>query len=211
MHNKTPVFRNKLPLLMAVTTVLASVLPATANFPDPGSIYDNSHDPNFEFPPPYNESFGGDEEGQYTQRGRREPITVEEGTFEVISTSAMGQRFTNEQSSTKTFTFFATGGWTYNPAIGYHGADGYLQAPQATGNYKLPGHPEGGLIVRRSNGSRQYYQYIGTEASLRLRAGETVYFLINDAKGGPGAAYADNQGSVTVEWVCQDCRTQSEW
>jgi hypothetical protein len=204
MHNKTLFFRNKLPLLMAVSTVLASVLPATANFPDPESIYDNSYDPYFEFPPPYNPPFGGDEEGRYTQRGRRERLAVEEGTFEVMSTSPRGQHFTNKYSSTKTFRFFATGGWTYNPAVGYHGAEGYPKS--ATSNYMLPGCSEGALIVRKGNNN---YQCIGTEATLRLRAQETVYFLINDAKDRGG--YTDNQGSITVEWFCQDCRTRSEW
>lgn len=123
--------------------------------------------------------------------------------FKVYATSPKGTRFTNNQSSTKTYNFFAKGTWSYNPGVKKkYGAEGDTDYTKAKG-YKLPGVAEGSLIVRRQNGS---YQYVGAEKALTLDAVESVWFTINEANEGQGEKYNDNTGFLTVEWECEDCK-----
>ncbi|MDZ8029690.1 hypothetical protein [Nostoc sp. DedSLP04] len=121
----------------------------------------------------------------------------------MVAKSQLGQAFANPQSSTRTFHFFATGKWTYNPNEGLNGPDGNNKYPRAGENYNLPGSPEGALIVRQKG----EYNLIGDSQTLTLDPNEKVYFTINDTgKSNNGDAFSDNKGNLTVEWNCEDCK-----
>lgn len=124
----------------------------------------------------------------------------------VKADSPRGTLFTNKSDLPETYRFFATGSWSYNRYAGLeHNAGGYPERPEALEHYKLPGAPEGALIVRRSSG---LYELVGTERELKLESQEKVYFTINDATDGARNqdAYSDNSGTLKVEWTCETCQ-----
>lgn len=126
--------------------------------------------------------------------------------FHVKADSPRGTLFINKSDLPETYKFFATGKWSYNRTAGLeHNAGGYSERPNALDNYKLPGAPEGALIVRRSDGS---YELISTERQLLLQSQEKVDFTINDATDGARNqdSYSDNSGTLKVEWTCETCQ-----
>jgi hypothetical protein len=126
---------------------------------------------------------------------------IVEGSFSVEAASPKGTYFQNFSNQSLRVKFSAAGEWTYNPNVGFHPAAGHSDYPQATANYKLPGFPEGSLIVRRGNAS---FQYVGTEATIELNPMETVFFLCNDdGLWGEVGGHSDNQGSISVLWALQ--------
>lgn len=126
---------------------------------------------------------------------------IVEGCFTVDAASPTGTSFQNLSHQSVRVKFSAAGEWTYNPHVGFHSAMGHPNYPRATKNYKLPGSPEGSLILRRSNAS---FQYVGKEATIELNPMETVFFVCNDngCWGEVGGHY-DNRGSISVLWALQ--------
>jgi hypothetical protein len=126
---------------------------------------------------------------------------IVEGSFSIEASSPKGTYFQNLSNQSLRVKFSAAGEWTYNPNVGFHSAAGHPDYPQATANYKLPGFPEGSLIVRRGNAS---FQYVGTEATIELNPMETVSFVCNDdGRWGEIGGHSDNQGSISVLWALQ--------
>lgn len=135
---------------------------------------------------------------------RQEDSQPIHGNIDVEASSPQGTLFTNERSSIETYNFFAQGEWSYNQKLGLlHNPGGHPEYQKATDDYKLPGFPEGALIVRR----KDVYEFIGTEAKLILQPNERIYFTINDAtdKASDFDSYSDNSGTLTVEWSCETC------
>ncbi|RCJ31319.1 hypothetical protein A6770_20175 [Nostoc minutum NIES-26] len=133
------------------------------------------------------------------------PVSQEtEGKFTVAANSSLGKAFVNKQSSIRTFHFVANKDkWTYNSNLEPNGADGNINYSRATQKYNLPGFPEGSLIVRQKG----EYHFIGHEQTLTLDPNETVFFTINDTgDNNNGGAFNDNQGYLTIEWNCEDCK-----
>jgi hypothetical protein len=124
-----------------------------------------------------------------------------EGCFTVESASPKGTYFQNLSDQSVRVKFSAAGQWTYNPNVGFHSAAGHPNYPKGTENYKLPGFPEGSLIVRRANGS---FQYIGTVSTIELNPMEVVSFVCNDdGTWGEVGGHGDNQGCISILWALQ--------
>jgi hypothetical protein len=129
--------------------------------------------------------------------GRSEVV---KGSFNVDANSSQGISFTNASNESLIYSFQARGTWTYNPSQGLHSAVGHPSYLNASSNYKLPGVPEGSLIVRRLNSiGAERYEYAGDRVSLTLSPGEKIWFVLNDSYYG-GNNYIDNQGQVTVSY-----------
>lgn len=122
------------------------------------------------------------------------------GTFSVKANKPGGTLFKSPYDSDMRVRceFFASGRWTYNPNVGYHGANGHPKYSRASSVYRLPGHPEGSLIAKK-NGKKYYY--VGNEAAFQLTKRDSLRFVINDSD--IGGSYSDNRGTVEVEWYCE--------
>jgi hypothetical protein len=100
--------------------------------------------------------------------------------------------FDNDSDQAVTFSFSASGTWSWapgGPQIGPSGAES-----PAAGNFFLPGARSFGLIAKRGDTS---FQYIGEEAELTLKPREVISFLMNDVVG----SSADNSGSLKISWI----------
>jgi hypothetical protein len=126
------------------------------------------------------------------------PGLCETGSFQVSANSSGGTSFTNRNSYPIKITFYASGQWTCNPQIGYHGPDGQPAYPSASGNYALPNNPEGGLILH--DVINQVYYWVGSQREFEMNPGETVFFLMNDDLFNRGAGFRDNKGTINVNW-----------
>ena len=122
------------------------------------------------------------------------------GSFTVEANNPGGFRFYNPSDSNTTYKcdFFSIGRWTYNPNVGYHGANGHPRYQRADSGYRLAGVPEGSLIVR-FNGKD--YFYVGNGNDFYLSPGDSLRFMINDSSG--GGSFSDNRGQIKVEWDCE--------
>jgi hypothetical protein len=122
------------------------------------------------------------------------------GSFDVYANASEGISFVNNSNEILKHSFQARGTWTYNPSQGLHSAAGHPSYQRASSNYKLPGSPEGALIIRRLSGNgSERYEYVGTSSTIALNPGEKIWFVMNDSYSG-GANYADNQGQLTVSY-----------
>lgn len=122
------------------------------------------------------------------------------GKFSVSANSDEGIPFTNPWAEQRTFTFTASGIWTYNPSQGFHTAAGHSKYQNASSNYKLPNFPEGSLLIKRkqADGSEKY-EYVGSSKTISLGPSERIVFVMNDSYNG-GNNYLDNQGELLISY-----------
>ena len=100
--------------------------------------------------------------------------------------------FANRTGKMATFTFTATGQWSFAPTVRFLGPTG-SDEPLAQ-EYILPRAPRFSLILQRADGS---YDYVGDHTEVVLSDGECISFLMNDIVNGA----SDNRGQLQVQWA----------
>jgi hypothetical protein len=130
------------------------------------------------------------------------------GQFEVAATSEAGFDFTNSQSTEVAHTFTANGTWSSDVANPYLECtaeglaslhplirDGLLKGWPDMANYlKYPKNAIYGLVAQSLTTGE--VTDIGKKATLVVKPGETLRFVMNDLFWG----YANNKGSIFVSW-----------
>jgi hypothetical protein len=131
------------------------------------------------------------------------------GQFEVPAISATGTDFTNTQSTEVAYTFSASGTWipdVNNSSLQQCGPEGVaglapeVQAaltqgwPELQTYMKYPNNTSFALVAE--NLKTGEVTTVGKKATIVLKPGETLRFVLNDITW----AYPDNKGSVFVSW-----------
>ncbi|MBD2546919.1 MULTISPECIES: LamG domain-containing protein [Planktothricoides] len=130
------------------------------------------------------------------------------GQFEVLATAETGIDFTNSQGSPVAYTFTSSGTWTSdanNPHLectaegiaSLHPLiqDGLKQGWPDMANYtKYPKNVVYGLVAQ--NLTTGEVTDIGKKATIVLKPGQTLRFLMNDLFWD----YGNNKGSIKVDW-----------
>ncbi|HAX80787.1 MAG TPA: hypothetical protein DCY88_34355 [Cyanobacteria bacterium UBA11372] len=119
--------------------------------------------------------------------------------IEVDAKSERGTPYTNSKDKPVQIKFHAQGKWLAIPQhiSGDNLPKGYM-SPDGSGDFAsnpnkvCPGYPLGALVVKKSQGN---CIASGTEGTINLEPGQTVYFLINDVK----SLYNDNEGIIKVD------------
>ncbi|MBW4491614.1 MAG: LamG domain-containing protein [Oscillatoria princeps RMCB-10] len=131
------------------------------------------------------------------------------GQFEVPSTSETGTDFTNTQSTEVVYTFSASGTWTpdvNNPSLQQCGTEGLASLDPAVQAALTQGWPDLPKYMKYPNNTpfalvaenlkTGATTTVGKKATIVLKPGETLRFVLNDVSWG----YPDNKGSVKVSW-----------
>ncbi|MBW4493150.1 MAG: LamG domain-containing protein [Oscillatoria princeps RMCB-10] len=132
------------------------------------------------------------------------------GQFEVPVTSDTGIDFTNSQSGPVAYTFSASGTWMpdkNNPAFQGCTAEGFPSLNSAVQAYftqnlpgfsswtKYPGKTPYALLAE--NKATGEVTEVGKKATIVLKPGETLRFVLNDWSWD----YGNNSGSIKVAWT----------
>lgn len=140
--------------------------------------------------------------------------------LEVPGTSEAGVEFTNTQSVEVSYTFTPSGTWTpniNNPSLSGCSAAGinsyppeikqaiFDACPPLAQYMKYPNNtPFALLAINKATGA--VVAEVSQATTLALKPGETLIFVLNDMWGG----YADNSGSITVNWSATSTATKVE-
>lgn len=117
------------------------------------------------------------------------PITPT-STFQVPANQESGALFEFQGSRC---IVHSSGNWRADSAGSPVGPEG---GGPANETFAMPAAPAFSLVAREEVSGHMHF--IGSDATLDLPTGTALSFLMNDAAG----AYADNAGSLQVEWSC---------